>query len=71
MIFCEDNGWFSVKTFLNPQEWIGKDLDIGGDNLSKLKAHEAYKSVCAIEAKTFSYYVKNHMLVDTREQKNV
>lgn len=42
MIACEDIGWFAANALLHPQEWVGKTLDIAGDNVTYAQMHEAY-----------------------------
>lgn len=43
MIACEDIGWFVAKALLNPGEWIGKTLDIAGDNVTYTQMLAAYQ----------------------------
>ena len=45
MIACEDIGWFAAYALLNPGEWMGKTLDIAGDNLTYPQLQEAYTRV--------------------------
>lgn len=45
MISCEDIGWFSASALLNPDDWVGKTMDLAGEELSYAKALEAFNSV--------------------------
>ncbi len=45
MIACEDIGWFAANAFLHPEEWIGKTVDIAGDNVTYYETLIAYQKV--------------------------
>lgn len=45
VIACEDIGWFAANSFLHPEIWIGKTLDIAGDNVTYNQAKSAYNKV--------------------------
>ena len=51
MISCEDIGWFAANALLNPTEWIGKTMDIAGDNVTYPQTLEAFKNVFGSEPK--------------------
>lgn len=51
MIACEDIGWFAANAFLNPKEWIGKTIDIAGDNVTYPEALAAYEKIFGITPK--------------------
>lgn len=51
MISCEDIGWFAANALLNPAVWIGKTMDIAGDNVTYPQILAAYKEVFGSEPK--------------------
>lgn len=48
MISCDDIGWFAANAILNPDEWVGKTVDIAGDNVNFSNAKDAFEKVFGI-----------------------
>jgi uncharacterized protein YbjT (DUF2867 family) len=51
MISTDDIGWFASNSFLNPEQFLNKTLDIAGDEVTYPKLLAAYKSVFNAEPK--------------------
>ena len=51
MISTADIGWFAANSFLHPEEYINKTLDIAGDEVTYPQLLDAYKKVFNAEPK--------------------
>lgn len=55
MIATDDIGWFAANSFLHPDQYLNKTLDIAGDEVTYSRAYAAYKNVFNAEPKKSSF----------------
>ena len=72
MISTADIGWFAANSFLHPEEYLNKTMDIAGDEVTYPQLLEAYKNVFNTEPKKSNLmkFIVMNMMPELRKMMN-
>ncbi|MBK7427325.1 MAG: NmrA/HSCARG family protein [Saprospiraceae bacterium] len=72
MIATADIGWFAANAFLHSEQYIGKTLDIAGDEVTYPQLFNAYKKVFNAEPKksNFMKFILMNLMAEIRKMMN-
>lgn len=55
MIAVEDIGWFAAESFANPEDYLGRSVEIAGDSVTVAEIKQVYKHVTGKSPSNFKF----------------